>query len=661
MAERAIVERVEQLRALIDHHRYLYHVLDQSEISEEALDSLKDELSKLEAAHPELVTPDSPSQRVAGVASEKFEKVKHRAAQWSFNDAFTVDDIRAFDTRVRKVLGESAAPTYTCELKIDGFKIVLTYEDGLLQTAATRGDGVVGEDVTANVRTIESIPLKLREGVSVTVEGEIWLSKQRLEEINAERAAAGEELYANPRNVAAGTIRQLDPKMVAERKLDSFIYDVSLSGQSLPTTQFAELEYLKKLGFKVNPHFQHCESIEAVIKYWEHWQEHRDQLAYKLDGVVVKVNEREYQEQLGYTGKAPRFAIAFKFRAEEATTVVEEIAFQVGRMGTVTPVAHLRPVFLDGSTVSRATLHNEDEIKRLDLRVGDTVIIRKAGDIIPDIIQVLPELRPKNSKPFVFPTSLPEVGKIERVPGMAAHRVVDKSSPLKLRRQFYHFVSKQAFDIDHCGPKMIDLLLANNLISDFADIFTLERGDLINLPRLGEKSVDNLLDGIKVSKKITLARFLVSLSIPQVGEETAADLAQYFGSIKKISEARLEQLEEIDNVGAIVAQSVYDWFQDKSHQRLVEKLLEQVRIEKVEQVSAGKFTGQTFVLTGTLATLEREEAKQRIKSLGGSVSSSVSKNTSYVVAGENPGSKLDKAQELGVKVLSEEEFLKLLA
>ncbi len=651
-------ERIAKLRTLIDEQRYQYHVLDRQDISSEALDSLKDELARLEAQFPDLITSSSPTQRVAGEPLPQFAKVRHQVAQWSFNDAFTEEDIRAFDERVRKVIGDNF--TYTCELKIDGFKIVLTYQAGLLQTAATRGNGTVGEDVTMNVRTIESIPLKLREAVDVIVEGEIWLAKDNFEKLNKEQQKLGKPVYANPRNVAAGTIRQLDPKIVAGRKLDSFIYDLAQADFALPDTQERELEKLKSLGFKVNSNYQHCGNITEVIKFWQKWEKQKDRLAYKLDGVVVKVNERQNQQELGYTGKAPRFAIALKFRAEEATTVVEEIAFQIGRMGTVTPVAHLRPVFLDGSTVSRATLHNEDEIKRLDVRVGDTVIIQKAGDIIPDIVQVLPELRPRNSKPFVFPTSLPEVGRIERVPGMAAHRVVEKNSLAQIKRKFYHFVSKQAFDIDHCGPKMIDLLLENNLISDYADIFSLRKGDLINLPRLGEKSVDNLLAGIEKSKRISLARFLTALSIPQVGEETAGDLAQHFGSLEKIKKASLEDLEKIENVGGIVAKSVYDWFREKAHQSLLAKLLEQVQIEKVEKIASKKLSGQVFVLTGTMEKFSRDEAKLKIKNLGGSVSSAVSKNTNYLVAGENPGSKLDKARELGVKILSEDEFLKIL-
>ena len=601
--------RVAKLRELIDYHRYQYHVLDRQEISAEALDSLKDELVKLEAQYPELVNADSPTQRVAGAPLAQFAKVTHRVAQWSFNDAFTPDDFLAWDERVRKGL-VGAEFDYTGELKIDGFKIVLSYEQGRLVTAATRGDGRVGEDVTANVRTIESVPLALTRPVSVVVEGEIWLSKKEFARLNAARRAAGEAVFANPRNVAAGTIRQLDPA----------------------------------LGFKVNPHFRHCPDAQAVLDYWREWQAKSNSLPSGLDGVVVKVNRREQQLALGYTGKAPRFAIALKFRAEEAATVVEEIVCQVGRTGAVTPVARLRPVFLDGSTVARATLHNADEIKRLDVRVGDTVIIRKAGDIIPDIVRVLPELRPPGTKPFHFP------------------RQIKDYEMVKLRRQFYHFVSKHAFDIEHCGPKVIDQLFAAGLIADFADLFKLRRADLLDLPRFGEQSVDNLLAAIERARRVALARFLIALSLPHVGEETAEDLAEHFGSLKRLQTASLEELRAVEGVGEVVARSVFDWWRDAVKQKLVADLLAQVKIinPPLRPVGGQKLAGQSFVLTGTLATMTRDQAKNKIKSLGGAVVGAVSPATAFVVAGAGPGSKLAQAQKLGVPVLDETEFKKML-
>ncbi len=656
-----VKERIKKLRAVIDHHRYLYHVLDKQEISEAALDSLKHELKQLEEAHPELITPDSPTQRVAGAPLPGFKKVRHQVTQWSFDDAFSQEEIRAFDARVKKILGR--ASEYVCELKIDGFKIILTYQKGLLQTAATRGNGLVGEDVTANIKTIESVPLSLRDSSEdLVVEGEIWLGKKAFTKLNQEQKKKGEPLFANPRNTAAGTIRQLDPRLVAGRGLDSFIYDLAFSSGGLPPTQIAELKRLQELGFKVNPYFEHCSNIEAVIKYWQKWGKKNKSQDYWLDGVVVKINDGADQEKLGYTGKAPRFALAFKFAADQATTVVEEIIFQIGRTGVITPVAKLRPVLLAGSTVARATLHNEDEIKRLDLRIGDTVIIQKAGDVIPDIVSVLKDLRPKSAKLFSFPKSLPGIGQIKRPPGAAAHRAVNRETSAQIKRRFYHFVGKSAFDITHLGPKMIDLLLGHKLVSSYADIFKLTKADLLSLPRLADKSAANIIQAIGEKRTITLTRFIVALSIPQVGEETAEDLANHFRTTQKLSQAEAKELSQIEGVGPIVAVSVYDWFRNKDNQKLLKELLAQVKVEKVTAPTSqsGRLTGQTFVLTGTLESLTRDEAKKQIKALGGSVASSVSAKTDYLVAGADPGTKYAEAQKLGVKILSEKDFLKLL-
>lgn len=653
-------KRIAKLREAINHYRHLYHVENISEISDEALDSLKYELSKLEESFPDLITSDSPTQRVAGKPLEKFEKVVHVVPQWSFNDAFTAEDIRAFDERVKKILGKKAS--YVCELKIDGLHTVLTYEKGLLKIAATRGDGKVGENVTMNVKTIESVPLKLGEPVDVIVEGEVWLGRRQLERLNLERADKGEALFANPRNAAAGTLRQLDPKIVSARKLDTFIYD--LSHGEAPKTQELELKRLAELGFKVNKHHELCLDIEAVIKFWQKWQKKKDSQDYWIDGVVVKVNDLENQKALGYTGKAPRFAIAFKFPAEQATTIVEDIVLQVGRQGTITPVAKLRPTLVAGSTVSRATLHNEDEIKRLDVRVGDTVIIQKAGDVIPDIVKVLAEMRTGKEKPFRWPSKLEACGgDIERIPGQAAWRCVDKNSFAQLTRKFYHFVSKHAFDIEKLGPRVIDQLLEAGLITNFADIFKIKREDLLALPRFAEKSADNLIASIGDRRQISLHRFAIGLSIPNVGEETAEDIANHFGSLAKIQEAKLEDLQEIEGVGGVVAQSVFDWFRDAENKKLVQDLLSQITIknpEKTKLKPPGKLEGQTFVLTGTLPTLSRDEAKELIKKNGGEVSSSVSAKTDYVLAGAEAGSKLDQAIKLGVEVIDEDEFKKML-
>ena len=642
-------------------------MLDKSTISPEALDSLKHELVKLEEQYPGLVTPDSPTQRVAGKPLPEFKKVAHKVPQWSFNDAFSEEDIKDFDERVKRFLktaGKAAdTPHYVCELKIDGLKIILEYQKGMLVRAATRGDGSVGEDVTQNVKTIESVPLRLARPVDCIVEGEVWMRKSRLSELNRSQKKKGEAQFANPRNVAAGSIRQLDSSVTASRKLEVFIYDLALGSEGKPDTQEKELGALKELGFKVNPHFKFCSGVGAVMDYWKEWKERSLKEDYLIDGVVVKVNERELQEALGYTGKAPRFGIAFKFPAEQVTTVLEDIVFQVGRTGVVTPVAILKPVSVAGSTVSRATLHNEDEIKRLDVRIGDTVILQKAGDVIPDIVSVVPEMRPKGSKPYKFPTHVAACGgdgRIERIPGQVAWRCVNKNSAVAERRKLYYFAGKQAFDIDGLGPKVIDLLLDNHLISNPADLFTLKRGDLLVLPRFGEKSADNLLQAMDAARKVAFPRFLISLSIPQVGEETAYDLAEHFSSIKDVERASKEDFESIYGVGPVVARSLADWFSEKDHRELVADLLKHITIVYEKPAGNDKFKGKSFVFTGTLPTLEREEAQTLVRKNGGSVSSSVSKKTSFVVAGSDVGSKLENARELGVPILSEDDFLKMI-
>ncbi|MDB5259752.1 MAG: ligA [Candidatus Taylorbacteria bacterium] len=678
---KAVIERLESLKKAIEKYRYEYHVLDKQSISPEALDSLKHELVQIETEYPELVTPDSPSQRVAGKALPEFKKVQHTVPQWSFNDAFSPEEMIEFDARVKRFLkagsngeGKNSGdiqPTYVTEHKIDGLKIVLEYRGGMLFRAATRGDGTVGEDVTENVKTIESVPLRLNRPIDIIVEGEVWMAKSQLVALNVGRKSRGEEPFANPRNLAAGSIRQLDPKIVAERKLQTFIYDVAkYEGKDAATvlaTQHDELGFLRDLGFKVNPHFKHCRNIAEVIKYWEDWQKKMPKEDYLADGVVVKVDEKKYQDALGYTGKAPRFGIAFKFPAEQVTTVVEDIALQIGRTGVLTPVAHLRPVLVAGSTVSRATLHNEDEIKRLDVRIGDTVILQKAGDVIPDIVSVVQELRPKNSKPYKFPTHVPACGadgRIERIPGQAAWRCVSKDSFDQQKRRFYHFVSRKCLDVDGLGPRIIDVLLEEGLITAYDDIFTLKKGDLLALPRFGERSVDNILASIESARKTSLARLLAGLSIPQVGEETAFDLAKHFSTIDRLAAAKFDEVEAIYGVGPIVARSVVDWFAEAENRKLVDRLKQQLDIEKEKVATTATAQnkdvfGKTFVFTGTLETISRDEGQATVRKLGGEVSGSVSANTDYVVAGESAGSKLDKARDLGVKIITEQEFLKM--
>lgn len=682
-----IIERTEKLTETIEHHRYLYHTKDAPEISDEAYDSLVHELQDLEREYPSLKRESTPTERVGGEALKEFVKVTHAVKQWSFDDVFSTATLEKWNEKVLNFIKKSGVEDekveYCCELKIDGLKVILTYEDGVLVRGATRGDGTVGEDVTENIKTIRDIPLRLNEKVSLVAIGEAWIGKSDLAKINKEREKKGEALYANTRNLAAGTLRQLDPKVVAARNLHVFVYDVeNFEGQKLKT-QSEELELLHDLGFVTNPHTKVCKSLMEVEKFYTHWTEKKDSLEYGLDGIVLKVNSRKIQEALGYTGKSPRWGVAYKFPAEQVTTVVEDIVFQVGRTGVVTPVAHLRPVLVAGSTVSRATLHNEDEIKRLDVRIGDTVIIQKAGDVIPDIVQVVTELRTKKEKPFVWPTHVPLCGgdgAIERIPGQAAWRCVVKDSYEQQKRKLHYFASKGALNIEDMGPKIIDQLLDAELISEYADIFTLEKGDLLALPRFAEKSADNLLASIDKARHTTLPRFLISLSIPQVGEETAYLLAQNFqegtlfsyersdlenkkypcGAIYNLQKATVEDLEKIEGIGPIVAASIVEFFKDKKSKKIVDDLLKYIIIEGKGQKVEEKFKGKTFVLTGTLQTMSRDEAKEKIRSLGGDVSSSVSKETDYVVAGESAGSKLDKAQELGVKVLSEAEFIDLL-
>jgi DNA ligase (NAD+) len=670
MISRDIKERYRKLKDSINRYRSLYHVHDREEIPESARDSLMQELALLEREYPELVTQDSPTQRVAGTPLPQFKKVRHEVVQWSFNDAFNQEDMREWEARIIRMLKAtypSATPTYTCELKIDGLKVVLTYKAGVLQTAATRGDGVVGEDVTHNVRTIESVPLVLERPVDAVVEGEVWMSEKTLEAVNKERTKQGEPTFANPRNAAAGSIRQLDPKIAASRKLDTFIYDVAATSEELPATQEEELEYLRGLGFKVNRHMVVARSIEEVLAFWEQWKGKARSQGYWVDGIVAKVNERRYQDALGFTGKAPRFAIAFKFPAEQVTTVVEDIVLQVGRTGVLTPVAHLRPVSVAGTTVSRATLHNEDEIERLGVRIGDTVILQKAGDVIPDIVRVLPELRTGKEKKFMWPTHVAECGgdgRIERVPGQAAWRCVARDSFAIVRRKLRHFASRGALNIEGLGPRTVDALLEKGLIENVSDFFTLTEGDLLTLEGFAALSASKLVDSIRRSAKgVSLSRLITGLSIPQVGEETAVLLAQHFKTIDDVASAGEEKLSEINGIGPIVAEAIVEWFADKPNKKIIERLKKTIVITNEAAKKAGKnlpLSGKTFVLTGTLESLSRDDAKEKLRQLGATVAGSVSKNTFAVVAGAEAGSKLSKAEELGVQILDEKQFLKLI-
>ena len=691
-APKSVTDRLNKLKNTIEHHRQLYHSLDKPEITDEAYDSLVKELESIEEKYPELRDANSPSQRVGGAPLKEFKKVRHEVAQWSFDDVFDREELKKWDEKVKNFATKSGLKDkieYCCELKIDGLKIILTYKDGKLVQGATRGDGTIGEDVTQNIRTIRAVPLELKKNYgtnNLAVEdliavGEAWMSVKDLEDINEERLKNEEQVFANTRNLAAGSIRQLDPKVTASRKLDAFIYDIDRIGgasASLPETQSGELGLLAKLGFQTNPHFKVCSDLDAVQKYYETWTKKRHDLPYQLDGIVIKVNSRKVQEALGYTGKSPRWGVAYKFPAEQVTTVLEDIIFQIGRTGVVTPVAVLKPVRVAGSTVSRATLHNEDEIKRLDVRLGDTVILQKAGDVIPDIVSVVKDLRPAKSKAFVWPTHIAACGgdgRIERIPGQAAWKCVVTDSLEQHKRKLYYFTSKKCFDIDGLGPKIIDLLLEHGVISSYDDIFMITREDLLALPRFAEKSADNLIASVAKAREIILPKFLASLSIPQVGEETAYDLAKHFGDVESLMRASREDFLSIYGVGEVVADSLVAWFKNSDNKELLRRLLKYVKIVResggtgspaglgsvASASSEGKnLEGQTFVFTGTLPTLERDVAQATVRRLGGNVSSSVSSKTSYVVAGEEAGSKLDKARELGVEIISEAEFLKLV-
>jgi len=666
-------KRIEKLRTVIDKHRYLYHVLDTSEISEAALDSLKHELATLEAQYPDLITPDSPTQRVAGEPLKEFKKVTHKVSQWSFADAFSEDDMRNFDARVKRFLksktGKDINPTYVCELKIDGLKVIIEYKKGMLEVAATRGDGKVGEDVTTNIRTIESVPLKLKDARDIIVEGEVWLGKKNFNALNKKREKSGEAVFANPRNAAAGTIRQLDPKIVSQRNLSTFIYDIAQFDKKIPDTQNKELELLKEFGFKVNPYFKICKNMDEVIDFWSEWKEKAGKQDYLIDGVVVKVSEKEYQDILGYTGKAPRYAIAFKFPAEEVTTVVEDIRVQVGRTGALTPVAYLKPVQVAGSVVSRATLHNEDEIKRLDVRIGDTVIIRKAGDIIPEVVRVMSEMRSGKEKVFSMPKECPMCeGKVvkEIVSGRGKESAAlycsnKKCFAIELENMI-HFVSKKGMNIVGMGDKIIEKLMNEGLLGSKSDIFKLKTGDLEPLEKFAEKSAEKLIESIEKSRTVPLSKFMYSLGIRHVGEETASLLAENFNDIKAIQSASKEALENIEGIGEVVTESIYEWLRDQDNKKELKELLSYITIESLKKKSDSELPlkNKSFVVTGTLETMSRDEAKARIKDLGGKVSGSVSGSTWAVIAGEKPGSKYATAQKLGVKIMTEKEFLKLI-
>jgi DNA ligase (NAD+) len=654
-------ERIEKLKKTINRHRYLYHVLDRQEISDETLDALKKELFDLEQEFPDLITPDSPTQRIGGKPLKQFKKIKHPEPMLSFNDAFDKNDMEEWEKKFERVLPKAKQHGYYCELKIDGLAIELIYKNGQLETGSTRGDGVIGEDVTQNLKTVDAIPLILNEKKDVVVRGEVFITKNDFERINKEQKRAELKIYANPRNLAAGSIRQLDPKITSSRRLDSYAYSLITDfGQK---THEEEHLILKTLGFKINPHNKAVPNMEGVNKFRNHWEKERDKLNYEIDGVVVILNHRNTLNRLGVVGKAPRGAIAYKFSPKESETVVEDIIVQVGRTGVLTPVAVLRPVQIGGTLVSRATLHNLDEIKRLGVKMGDTVIVGRAGDVIPDVKKVIRELRTGKEKEFHMPKKCPVCGEaIEKIEEQVAYRCVNRDCPAIKREAIYHFVSRKALNMAGIGPRIIDNLMSAGLIRDSADLFTLKKEDLLNLERFADRSAEKAVNAIQSKKKVALNKFVYSLGIDHVGEETGFILAKKFKNLKNIEGAGLEELQNVPDIGPVVAQSIYNWFQKPYNKNILSKFKKagvHIVEEKITKDST-KFAGKTFVLTGTLESLGRDEAKDRIRELGGDVSGSVSKNTDYVVAGSEPGSKYDQAQKLGVKILDEKEFLKMV-
>ncbi len=682
--------RIEKLKKEVNHHRYLYHVLDKPEISDSALDSLKNELFKLEQQYPEFVTSDSPTQRVGGEALKEFKKVKHDVRMLSFNDAFSKEDMEDWQKRMENYLKEKKEFNFYCEPKIDGLAISLIYKNGQFVLGSTRGNGFVGEDVTLNLKTIESIPLNLTKKdhkiylkkqdsrlaselkkvdqmlekfnlakSELEVRGEIYLDKNDFEKLNLEQKKKNLQIFANPRNVAAGSIRQLNPKITASRKLKCFVYHVITDlGQ---TTHEQEHLILCRLGFRINPYTELAKNLKEVFSYHKKIGKVRNRLEYEIDGMVAIVNDNKLWQKLGIVGKAPRACMAYKFPGREATTIVEDIKVQVGRTGALTPVAHLQPVSLSGVTISHATLHNEDEINRLGLKIGDTVIIKRAGDVIPDIVKVLKNLRTGKEKEFHMPSKCPICGsEIIKKTDQVAYYCSNKKCFAMQERNISHFVSKTAFDIDGLGPKIIEQLISNDIIDDASNLFTLKIDDLKPLERFAEKSANNIINAINKAKEISLARFIYALGIRHVGEETAYALANHFNNLEKIEIAKLEELQKIRDVGGIVAQSIYEYFQNKKNLDIVHKLIKNgIKIEKQKQI-AQKLSSKTFVLTGTLDKYSRDEAKKKIRDLGGDISSSVSSETSYVVAGKEPGSKYEKAKALKIKILDEKEFIKMI-
>jgi DNA ligase (NAD+) len=660
-------QEIEALRAELRHHEELYYVYDNPEISDADYDALMARLQALEAEHPELLTPDSPTQRVGGRPAERFEQYVHRRPMLSLDNSYNIEDLRAFDERSRK-LADGRAFEYVAELKIDGLSISLHYRDGVLVRGVTRGDGRIGEDVTQNARTIRTVPLRLkeaREESEIEVRGEAYLARKVFERINAEREEADEPRFANPRNAASGTIRQLDPKIVAARRLDLFAYDTLAGERKTFDTHWQALDWLERAGFRVGPRAL-CTTIDEVIAFCNEWEGQRDGLEYEIDGVVVKVNSTALQDEFGATTKSPRWAIAYKYPARQATTQIKEIIVQVGRTGALTPVAMLEPVQLAGTTVARATLHNEDEIKRLDVRVGDYVLIEKSGEIIPKVLKVVESRRTGAEKRFRMPKTCPVCGGvISRPEGEVVARCVAADCTAQLKARLLHFASRRAMRIEGLGEALADQFVQTKLVSDVADLYVLTLEQVAGLERMAEKSASNLLAQIEASKGRDLPQLVYGLGIRHVGERTAAILARAFRSLDRLGAASIEALDEIPEIGLTVAESVHDWFADEGNRALCERLRAAgIRTELAAGAVATTdeaFVGKQFVLTGRLETMTRDEARALIEGRGGRVTSSVSKKTDYVVAGAEAGSKLDKARELKLNVIDEQALRALLS
>jgi DNA ligase (NAD+) len=657
----SIAQKIEALREKLRHHEHLYYVLDAPEISDAQYDAMMRELEALEKAHPEFLTPDSPTQRVGGKPREGFVKVPHSSPMLSLDNAVGEEELRAFDQRVGGVLKKGEAYAYVAELKMDGVSMAVHYRDGKLALAITRGDGSIGEDVTENARTIRAIPLQLRGQMGDReARGEVVLNRKAFEKLNAEQEAQGARLFANPRNAAAGALRVLDPTITASRRLDYFTYFLLSGGAPVHKTQWEALEALKKLGFKVNPHNRRFEDIDGLVAFCKEWEEKRDSLPFEIDGVVVKIDSVEQQNRLGWTAKAPRWAIAYKFPARQEETLLESIEVNVGRTGAVTPWARLKPVNIGGVTVSRATLHNEDEIERLGIQGGDRVLVERAGDVIPKVVRLVRQ--GEHRMPFRMPKSCPVCGgEIVRAEGEAISRCINTNCPARLKESVLHFAARGVMDIDGMGESLVSQLVDSGLVKNVADLYRLTLEDLVELERLGTKSAEKLLKNIESSRQRPLPRILNGLGIPFVGERTAQFLADAFGDLDKIANADEEELQRAEEVGPKVSQSIRRFFHEKHNRQLIERLREEGLPFKYQakRKAGGPLAGITFVLTGTLPELSREEAADLIESTGGKVSGSVSKKTSYVVAGADPGSKLDKANTLGVKVIDEAALRKL--